>query len=153
VAITNLTQAISLIGTKHLKNLVIALSTKTLFEPSIVSLYEQKLWEHSVATAIYARMLALKFYRSFSEEAFIIGLLHDIGQIVLSLYVSKYETVKENVFRQHIDIYKVEREILDTDHMEIGKLLLNHWGLPDFYSDVISTHHYSDKVSTLRWGI
>lgn len=141
ITINNLTQAISLIGIKNLKNIVVALSTKGMFESNKITLFEQKLWEHSVATAVYARLFALKFNRKMAEEAFIIALLHDIGQIVLSLLVDKYNNVKENVFNQDIDISFVEDNFLGTDHTIVGNLLLANWGLPEIYCDVVLNHH------------
>lgn len=155
VTVSNLTQAISLLGIKNLKNLVIALSTKGLFEASKIGIFEHKLWEHSVATAIYARLFAVKFHRTIAEEAFIIGLIHDIGQIVLSMYVEKYSTVKEMIFGQDIDILSVERDYLGFDHAEVGSYLLTEWGLPEIYIDVVSHHHdikksiYSDMARLL----
>lgn len=145
VTINNLTQAISLLGIKNLKNIVVALSTKGMFESSRITLFEQKLWEHSVATAIYARLFALKFNKKMAEEAFIIALLHDIGQIVLSLFVDKYSNVKENVFGQHIDVSVVEGEYLGTNHCVVGNLLLKEWGLPEIYYDVVLNHHNFDN--------
>ncbi len=152
VTVSNLTQAISLLGIKNLKNLVIALSTKGLFEASKIGVFEHKLWEHSVATAIYARLFAVKFHRTIAEEAFIIGLIHDIGQIVLSMYVEKYATVKEMIYGQDVDIISIEREYLGFDHAEVGGYLLNEWGLPEIYIDVVANHHdikksiYSDMA-------
>ncbi|MCA1928029.1 MAG: HDOD domain-containing protein, partial [Calditerrivibrio sp.] len=141
VTINNLTQAISLLGIKNLKNIVVALSTRGMFESNKITIFEQKLWEHSVATAVYARIFALKFNRKMAEEAFIIALLHDIGQIVLSLFVEKYNNVKENVFGQHIDISLVEDEFIGVNHCLVGSLLLEEWGLPEIYCDVVLNHH------------
>ncbi|MEF3255379.1 MAG: HDOD domain-containing protein [Deferribacterales bacterium] len=145
VPINNLTQAISLIGVTNLKNLVIALSTKGLFESNKIGVFEQKLWEHSVATAIYAKLFALKYNRKYSEEAFILGLLHDLGQTILSIYLEKYHTVKEIIFGETVNVLYVEREFLGFDHCEIGSLLLNEWGLPELYSNVIMYHHNPEK--------
>ncbi|MCX8084589.1 MAG: HDOD domain-containing protein [Calditerrivibrio sp.] len=145
VTIQNLTQAISLLGINNLKNLVIALSTKGLFEASKITFFEQKLWEHSVATAIYARLFSIKYHRSIAEEAFIIGLLHDIGQVVLSMYVQKYSLVKELSYAQEVDISQLEKEYLGVDHSMVGSYLLKEWGLPELYIDVVRNHH---SVST-----
>jgi len=155
VTVSNLTQAISLLGIKNLKNLVIALSTKGLFEASKVGVFEHKLWEHSVATAIYARIFALKFHRSIAEEAFIIGLIHDIGQIVLSIHLDKYNTLKEMIYGQDVDICTIEREYLGFDHADVGGYILKEWGLPELYVDTIYHHHnisnstYSDMAKLL----
>jgi len=156
VSVNNLTQAISLLGIKNLKNLVVALSTKGLFEASKITIFEHKLWEHSVATAIYARLFAVKFHRSIAEEAFIVGLIHDIGQILLSMYFDKYSIVKEMVYGQDVDIISVEREYLGFDHADVGGYLLEQWGLPELYIDVVSFHHdikkskYNDMARLLH---
>ncbi|MGA1863093.1 HDOD domain-containing protein [Deferribacter thermophilus] len=142
--IRNLTQAITFLGANNIKNLVIALSTKTLFENFKASLLIQKVWEHSVAVAIYSRIVALKISNKISEEVFLIGMLHDLGIIVMNQYIKNYEEMISEIYGSDLSLHEKEKELFDITHAEVGAKLVELWNLPEIYSDSIRYHHSSE---------
>ncbi|BAI79825.1 metal dependent phosphohydrolase [Deferribacter desulfuricans SSM1] len=142
--IRNLTQAITFLGATNIKNLVIALSTKTLFENFKASLLIQKVWEHSVAVAIYSRIVALKISNKISEEVFLIGMLHDLGIIIMNQYIKNYEEMISEIYGTEESLYEKEKELFDITHAEVGAKLVELWNLPGIYSDAIKYHHSSE---------
>ncbi|MGA1846263.1 HDOD domain-containing protein [Deferribacter abyssi] len=139
--IQNLTQALSFLGANNIKNLVVALSTKVLFENFKASLLIHKVWEHSVAVAIYARIVSLKINKKVSEETFLMGMLHDIGVIIMNLYIENYEIMISEIYGSNESLYKKEKELFALTHSEVGAKLAEIWKLPEIYKDTILHHH------------
>lgn len=143
--ISTIKQAITYLGTSTVNNLVISLSSKALFGSGSMRLLEQKLWEHSLTCAICARLTAIRVRPELAEECFIIGLLHDLGQLILAKEVSAYETIVQEAYNKKLDLRQMENEHLGFDHTDVGGLALEKWGMPEHYSDVVKWHHQPDK--------
>ena len=79
--VRTLKEAIVILGFKTLRSLVVAMSTHSLYRGESKSTVSQSLWEHALATAICAREISRAARFGQSEEAFIAGLLHDIGKV------------------------------------------------------------------------
>ncbi|MGE4498613.1 MAG: HDOD domain-containing protein [Deferribacterales bacterium] len=143
--ISTIKQAITYLGMNTVKNLVISLSSKALFGSGNLRLLEQKLWEHSLTVAICARLTALRVKPALAEECFIIGLLHDLGQLILAKEVSSYETIVQDAYNKQLDLRQMENEKLGFDHADVGGLALEKWGMPEHLTDVVRWHHQPDK--------
>ena len=139
--IKNLTQALSYLGAKNVKNIVIALSTKSLFEGFKKSLLIQKVWEHSVAVAIYSRVVAISLKNRISEEAFLIGMLHDLGILVMYKLIDDYEMMISDIYGSTESLEEKEKEIFGITHSQVGAKLAEAWNLPAIYADAILNHH------------
>jgi HD-like signal output (HDOD) protein len=143
--ILTIKQAITYLGMNTVKNLVISLSSKALFGSGNLRLLEQKLWEHSLTTAICARLTALRIKTSLAEECFIIGLLHDLGQLILAKEVASYESIVQDAYNKKLDLRQIENEKLGFDHTDVGGLALEKWGMPEHLTDVVKWHHQPEK--------
>jgi HD-like signal output (HDOD) protein len=139
--ITNLTQAISFLGVKNVKNLVITLSTKSLFTGSNTRFFDNKIWEHSVATAIISRIVVLNIDKKKAEEAFLVGLMHDLGQIIMLKSMPEYENLLADAFNENLSIYDLESERMGFTHSDVGAYLMKKWNLPPLYENSIAYHH------------
>jgi putative nucleotidyltransferase with HDIG domain len=97
------------------------------------------LWQHAMGVALGSRWLARKLgYQDLEHEAFIAGLLHDVGKLLL-IKVCDDLMAGERVTR---DIpTPVIHEVLESGHCRHGAALLAHWGLPDAYRSVVLEHH------------
>lgn len=146
--IVNLTQAMSFLGVKAIKNLVISLSTKSLFLKGRVGVIEQKLWEHSVGTAIMSRLLMLRVDKKLVEEAFLLGLIHDIGVSVMKMNLENYELILQDAFNENIDLCALENERLGINHAQVGAELMKFWKMPEIYSDVVLNHHSPENSAS-----
>ena len=99
-------------------------------------------WEHSVSTAVASRMLQRSAHGSTVGEAFVAGLLHDIGRLVVARYLpEEYLRVQVQLDKDEQPIWTIEQELLGMDHGGIGGALCKHWNLPEGICDAITWHH------------
>jgi len=106
-------------------------------------------WRDSLIGAISAKYFAEKLARDFSEDAFLIGLLQDIGLLTAGHgFPEKYQQILEKTDTEQFSPIEAETIILGFNHMEIGEYLLKSWGLPEYFHKPIGYHHCPDKVST-----
>ncbi|MDR2054003.1 MAG: HDOD domain-containing protein [Treponema sp.] len=143
--VTNLVRAIIMLGINTVKNM--ALSTAILVNleaKDSTGLNTDEFWRHSLCTGIAAKLIAQK--RNIAdtrlEEYFIAGLLHDIGKIPLNaIKAEKYGEAMELADRERIDLYQAEKRVLDFDHCDAGKIIVEAWHLEGPAGDVIGFHH------------
>jgi putative nucleotidyltransferase with HDIG domain len=108
---------------------------------------QANLWIHSVAVGTAIRSLSEKHGKNINpEDFFTIGILHDIGKLVLDQF---FHDLFERVLIEaqsdtNAELHAVERELIGLDHGEIGGLLLSRWQLPDEISNPIAFHHRTD---------
>lgn len=133
-------RAIILLGIKATRNLVM---TASVFET--LRCGEQQLIRHSLAAATGARLLAKHLGPGSpfddAEEAFMYGLLHDVGKIVMRQYLPKeWERVLPAV-TNGIRAHEAEMKEIGIDHAELGSILAQRWKLADHLGAAILGHH------------
>ena len=136
--IGDLGQALALLGSKPLKLLVLGFSLPPdMFqglESKILAMY----WRHTLTKAVAARELMEKLYRRPGDEAFIAGLLQDLGMLVLIQTLgTPYQRLIEKIRECGEDVYHRERESLGFDHTTLSAKLLLHWQMPDSLIEVV----------------
>ncbi len=100
------------------------------------------LWEHSVRTASIARWLAQAFAYPAPEEAYVAGLLHDIGKLLLDQFiVNDYNKIRELMEQNHMFLWEVEENIYGIDHAGVGGLIAARWEFPEALVETIRFHH------------
>lgn len=100
-------------------------------------------WKHSLACGVCARMLALKMPGTLDpDEAFMAGLLHDLGRALLATsFPGDYAQVLRETQETGAPLLEAEERVFGASHVEAGKWLAEHWGLPDLLTQVIWLHH------------
>lgn len=103
---------------------------------------EGDLWEHSINCGVSSWMIATKVDFKDLEEAFVAGMMHDIGKVVLDkfLYEEKEKNVDTTIQRDLMPI-EVESAVLGIDHAEVGALLAEKWNFSEALIDTIRYHH------------
>jgi len=77
-----------------------------------------------------------------ADEAFVSGLLHDVGKILFADRLpEKYGLVLQHAASNHVSTYEAEREILGVTHAEVGAYLLGLWSIPTPIIEVVGFHH------------
>ncbi len=145
--VTSPQQAVVLLGGEIVKGLILTAHISRSF-----TLEEQQFsietWsDHSLLTATFCQAIAEK--ESMSREqvdlAFVSGLLHDVGRIILATsFPEKYHKVITEATGSKRPLIDVEKEIIGTTHSNIGAYLLGLWGLPDPLVDAVAFHHNPD---------
>jgi putative nucleotidyltransferase with HDIG domain len=138
--ITTIGQAISILGFKSVRTLVTAAGiTGSFSAPESFDL--ESFWKHALATAALAKATAHRRHVS-EEHAFLCGLLHDIGILVMAAgFPQHYAAVAAYRAEHDSYVHEAERAVLSMDHGLIGRALAEHWKFPALIQNVISDHH------------
>jgi len=151
--IKTLSEAIVMLGFNSIRSLVVTSAARNLYSTGAarMGLKERLLWEHSIGTAFACRLLAARKHPALQEEAFLAGLMHDIGKLVLNLQVpDQFEEIVQIVYNENRAFHETERELLGFDHARVGAMLVNKWKLSPLLEDVIGLHHHQDSLTTDR---
>lgn len=141
--IDTISRAVMVIGTRGLRDLVLAASAVDVFSkiPSD-AISMASFWRHSIYCGVIARALADKCHVLHSERLFVTGLLHDIGQLVI--FHKLPEMAREALYSSQSKaqpMYQAEREVMGFDHAQVGGEILKTWQLPDSITEAIICHH------------
>ena len=146
--IRELRSAIVILGMRTIRSIVYSASLKQLFSPS--SLFDQLLWEHSVATAIAGTMLAKETRYPKADEVMLACLLHDLGKNILNNSMpDRYQQVVERVYAEGLSFSEVETETFGFAHHHVGPLLVKHWNFPMYLGKAIYFHHEMEELGTI----
>jgi putative nucleotidyltransferase with HDIG domain len=144
--IHSIRDAIMLIGLRGVRSLAIAASLSGALPRECTGLSLQHFWRHSTATAIAAQELARR-NRLPADLAFIAGLLHDIGRLILAnTYPQHSAAVQQRMAEVPCLCYEAERQILGLDHADFGRIITNHWRFPAPLITAIGGHHNADAI-------
>ena len=147
--ISDISEAIALLGYKNISNIVLAATVYSVMDKGLsgYALDRGELWRHSLTTAYAARHIAQATRKVPSEEAYVGGLLHDIGKVVLNDYVRfGYGIIVKLVEEEHIPFAEAEVKVLGFDHAMVGSLLVERWDLPQAYQYSTLLHHKANDL-------
>ena len=136
-------QAVVIVGTNAIKNIAICASVYEAFNQTRgnANFNLKSFWWHSLRCAVLAKFIAEKTGYTHPDEAFLSGLLHDIGKLVLWInFPEQYEEALETCKDRHDLLPAVERR-LGTSHSEVGAWLVRRWNLQSFMADALLYHH------------
>lgn len=143
--ITGPGQAATFLGLDTLKSLVLSLHTFSQFDGAQIRSFSiTDVWEHSMSTANYARtiMEAEHANKRMTEEAFLAGMMHDAGKMILaSNEPERYAAAEMLADRDGNDQTKLERRMFGASHAAVGAYLLGLWGLPAGVVEAVAFHH------------
>jgi HD-like signal output (HDOD) protein len=143
--ISNPTEAVSQLGVETIKSLVLIGQVFSQFENvDAAGLSLDALWSHCQHTARLAQAIATMegSEQKMVDEAFVAGLLHDIGKLVLaSNFPSDYAKVLKNGKAGSISFVAAEENTFGVNHAEVAGYLLGLWGLPVPVVEAIALHH------------
>jgi HD-like signal output (HDOD) protein/signal transduction histidine kinase len=138
----NLEQAMVSLGTDMIKTLVISDSVFQTFSsfPNSGATDLRAFWKQSLTAAVLARDLARHLNYSQPEEAYLAGLLHNVGRLAL-LATAPREYGFNFSARDDEDLCAVEQRTLQITHAEAGAWLIERWQLDSFLADAVLYHH------------
>ncbi len=155
--ITNLSQAVTLLGIDKIRALVTSVHVfSELKQKKIGQIAIEDQWDHFSAVSIVCReIVKMELDNSkLNDLAFISGILHDIGKVVLlSNFPEKYQKAIALAEKERMSLTEAEREIFKATHAEVGGYLLGLWGLPDSIVEGVFYHHCPSKSAEREFGI
>lgn len=155
--VTSLQQAIAYLGLKQIRNLAVTASVSELFkkDDKIGTYSRSQLWRHLVSVGICARLIAMRRKMNNFEDAFLAGLLHDIGIVLEDQHAHEQFVITVNSLEETKTLTDVERSRLGFDHTTLGDRVADKWGFPAATKASIHYHHASincrgEHINTVR---
>lgn len=135
--ISSVSHAMVILGLNAVKGLLLGVSVFELMQK-----YMTGLWEHSLATAIFSRILATKKGIDAPEEVSVAGLLHDIGKVIFMIaFKEDYLKVLDQVKTDEKYLFEAERAYFGLTHAEVGGIISKRWNFPLKLIEPIMYHH------------
>ncbi len=148
--VSDLKQSLALLGVKPLKLLVLGFSLPKELYSGIEAEALQRFWRFTLLKAVAARELSKAFWNNAGDEAFIAGLLQEIGILVLVNELGdSYANFLSSVHEQGEDLLTLETATLGFDHAILSARLLDHWQLPSRIVQAIAVPHDADHIEHL----
>lgn len=147
--IENLSQAILRLGLNAVRNIVVATSMKNVYKR--FGLAEKLIWEQMLGSALASSVIARQTRLVDHEDAFIGGLLHDIGKVVLNNeFPDKFARVMETVYNEQVPFETAEKEVFEFSQREVGAILVKKWGFPESLEFLIKYFDDNEALSRDR---
>ena len=145
--ITSINQAVSILGAKAVRNLVLSFSFLSMQGGKKTHFDFTRFWERSLTGAAAAKLIAEKLPGIDIEEIFVGGLLQNIGHLVFACTIpDKHEELLGSTSDQEeIDEEHAEKNLIGITHSRAGYEVAKLWGLPDLHLDTIRFHHSPSK--------
>ena len=146
--ITTTDRAVAYLGLDTLGALVLGHGVfKSGLPTGVAGFSLERLWAHSLHTAMAARTIALheKFSSAEAEKAFLAGVLHDVGKIVFATRTIQASDIVASAGE--------DAALMQTHHAEVGAYLLGLWGFPNPIVEAVAYHHVPSLVADNRLSL
>lgn len=147
--IGNLNQAVVILGLDTIKNVVLTIAMVKAFK--LHDLKEEgfvleDFWRHTIATGLITQALSKFSDAPKKQDAFVAGLLHDIGKLLLLQAAPEgFKRAFNLVKKDELFFWEAERKVLSADHTELGAWLGKKWHFPVHLQEVMYFHHRPEK--------
>lgn len=134
--------AIMILGYDEIRNIVSALSLMESMKNKSDQYLDQKaFWMHSYLTATIAKKLAMDIGLEKHSEAFIAGLLHDLGISVVHRFMHSDFVAINDLVKSGASFNEAELQVLGLTHGDVGEILLRSWNIPETITEIVKYHH------------
>ena len=142
--ITTLLMAVNVLGFRNIRDMTIMATTRGVYKRFGIT--EKMLWTHSVSAAIGAKMIATKYARPVSDDAFICGLLHDVGKVILNNECPEaFSEVMMKTYNEGASSIQAELDVFGYTHSEVGSSVTAKWNYPKLIPTLILQHHRDEE--------
>ncbi|MCK5437610.1 MAG: HDOD domain-containing protein [Desulfobulbaceae bacterium] len=141
--VTSVEKAVMILGFNTVKNLALSVSIYSFFKTNKKTKIDVLgLWNHSLACAVCSQMLIEKTCKRLGDDAFLFGIIHDIGKVILiNIKLDDMEKVIQIMNDREIIQNEAEEEVFGFTHQKIGTLLLRQWNFPENLIAGVRLHH------------
>lgn len=137
--VKTLTHAIMIMGFDSIRSIVLASATKNIYgKKGRMGFSERLLWQHSISSALLCRVIANNSKAADKEEAFIAGLMHNLGIVILNTRLEdEYAPLLQESYNTGIPLEQIEQEQLGLDNREISYHLMLKWNLNENLANAV----------------
>lgn len=141
-------KAVAMLGVRRLRQIALASCIHSVMDRPIpgYDLPAGELYRHSIAVSFAAEAFTKVLQIPNGGEAFTAALLHDIGKVVLGAFVDKEMVEIQELLGNGISFESAERQVLGTDHAEVGAMLLEKWSFPAALAQAVRWHHQTEAA-------
>jgi putative nucleotidyltransferase with HDIG domain len=147
-------KAVSMLGLDLIKAIVLTSGTFDKFKHVKAPGFSlERMWEHAMLTGAFAKIIAQegRLDRQDADIAFMAGLLHDIGKLLIAAYFpNDFAVIHKLAEKISIPIVEAEAKVIGTNHSCVGAYLLGLWGLPEAILDATAFHHSQNNWSAAK---
>jgi HD-like signal output (HDOD) protein len=153
--INSVHHAVSLVGLVKIRNVVLGLSVARTW----ARVRMPKGWSarhfnlHAVAVATLSDLLVLEVQTPYPEGAFVSGLLHDIGQLLVAIAVPEEFELLHSLYMQGGSKEECELKVLGVTHSEVSGAVLAKWNLPSPIQRAVAAHHRPEQADSGRFHL
>lgn len=142
--VSSIQHATVLLGVKRVGEIISMSGASKLIDKPLVGykMESGELWEHSLAVAFASKMLIQKKEPSLTSDAFVAGLIHDIGKMILDPYIAEKADMFESYLENAMTPLDAETRLIGLNHTEIGYEACVSWGIPEELRTAIKFHHH-----------
>jgi HD-like signal output (HDOD) protein len=134
--------AVVVLGVRQIREILLSCSLLNLLPKESWVIDPLSFWEHSLGSALVGRYLARKVRYREPERAYLAGLLHDLGELVNMLsFQEEFRAAAQLARSEKIPLHEAEYSALGFTHCDTGKILAEHWRLPEDITEVVEHHH------------
>jgi len=142
--VTNIKRAVVVLGLRAVRDTALTAGVFEYFgdERNAERLDPARFWEHSVAVAAISRTLAAARLPQHQDEAWVAGLLHDVGKLIeMRHFPADFDHIRRVAAEQGLPWYESEGRLFAVNHAQIGKAVLGGWNFPAEVVEAIHLHH------------
>lgn len=144
----SLKHAIVLLGIRRFSKIVFTVCMSSTMDKAVegYDIPPRELWRHSIAVSKTADALAKLVKLNEANDVFTPALLHDMGKLVLGIFVKEEFQTIESIAAKGISLVMAENMVLGTDHAEIGAQILTNWSFPMDIVNAVRWHHNPERL-------
>jgi putative nucleotidyltransferase with HDIG domain len=140
-------QAVAVIGYAGLSHMILHMPFLSMIKGRDDAFNRKEFMRHSICCAILARTVSVAFSAGNPHQAYIAGMLHDIGLVIMYQYFrEEWQKIRAAMEQKQWSRPRAEREVLSVDHAEVGACLLDLWDIPESVTRAVRLHHAPDAI-------
>jgi len=150
--VSRIGDAVQMLGLRTVASALAAVSLRTALGSLRCKEFDfANYWRHTLCTAIAARELA-QVASLDTGEAFLLGLLHDVGKVILAMTSPELETQALQLARSEgMPLHEAEQQLFGVTHAEVGAVVARQWNFPANFAQAIADHHRPVAATADRW--
>jgi len=148
---TSIQNAAVVLGIKTIGEVITLACTSSVLNNTLkgYDISADSMWRHSLSVAFGSKIIASKKSPALANDAFIAGLIHDVGKLILDKYIlERKEAFREFLSKELETYYKAEKMILGFNHAEIAEQVCKNWNFPKHINIAIKYHHHPSRYLT-----
>jgi len=150
--IETVSRAITIVGNRELRDLVLAASVAGIFEKISSDLIDLDVfWRHGIYCGIISRIVATRCRVLHNERLFVAGLIHDVGRLILAYKMpTECRQVLDLMALEGATLRDAEQRVLGFDHAQVGATLMKVWCLPESHQAAALYHHTPQQADAYK---